>query len=220
MGGLAEQLYGLYQAEIYTVLSNNDPEYQRSLANAGLGWNVRSIPAEKRSSFEQEMKMRAWMGARRVEEARSLAPGTMRAKVLTGPTKLYRVSQSGSKGPIGIWWFGEQVAQRCRKEAGGVASQQLEWLRNVLAVCFNWSTFDRVERFSLHSGERIPAVLGKGLPMPHYKVSPYTDRKTGEQVVDLPVDYWQNKGKMLIGGELQIVLPWIPVHRVSNSGPL
>jgi len=148
MGGLAEQLYGLYQAEIYTVLSNNDPEYQRSLANAGLGWNVRSIPAEKRSSFEQEMKMRAWMGARRVEEARSLAPGTMRAKVLTGPTKLYRVSQSGSKGPIGIWWFGEQVAQRCRKEAGGVASQQLEWLRNVLAVCFNWSTFDRVEHTS------------------------------------------------------------------------
>lgn len=178
MSGLAEQLYALYKVDIYPVLASNDPEYQRSLANAGLGWNIRSIPAGQRASFEQEMKMRAWMGARRVEEARSLDPATVRAKVLRGPATLYRVSQQGSRAPIGIWWFTEQVAQRCRTEAGADGAKQLEWLRNVLAVCFNWSTFDRIERFSLHGGERIPTVLG---------------------------------------GELQIVPPWIPVNRVSTS---
>jgi hypothetical protein len=220
MSGLAEQLCGLFQAEIYIVLANNDPEYQRSLANAGLGWNVRSVPDDKRASFDQEMKMRAWMAARRVEEARSLEPGTMRAKILSGPTTLYRVSQKGSKGPVGIWWFSEKVAGRCRTEAGSDGAKQLEWLRNVLAVCFNWSTFDRLERFSLHGGERIPAVLGKGLPMPHYKADPYFDRKTGQRVVSLPKDYWQQKGNMLLGGELQIVLPWIPVGRVSTTQQL
>jgi len=157
------------------------------------------------------------MAARRVEDARSLDPGTIRAKILIGPVTLYRVSQQGSKAPIGIWWFSEQVAQRCRDEAGADGAKQLDWLRNVLAVCFNWSTFDRVERFSLHGGERIPTVLGKGLSMPHYKADPFIDRNTGERVISLPKDYWQKKGNTLLGGELQIVLPWLPVNRVSTT---
>lgn len=119
MSGLADQLYGLYRAEIYAVLAANDPEYQRSLANAGLGWNVRTLPAVQRTAFEQEMKMQAFLGARRIEEARSLETATIRAKVLTGPITLYRVSQRGSKAPIGIWWFTEKVAQRCSAEVGG-----------------------------------------------------------------------------------------------------
>ena len=149
MSGLADQLYGLYRAEIYAVLAANDPEYQRSLANAGLGWNVRTLPAVQRTAFEQEMKMQAFLGARRIEEARSLETATIRAKVLTGPITLYRVSQRGSKAPIGIWWFTEKVAQRCSAEVGGDGAKQLEWLRNVLAVCFNWSDFNQIERFTV-----------------------------------------------------------------------
>jgi hypothetical protein len=109
------------------------------------------------------------------------------------------------------------VAQRCRDEVGHDGTKQLDWLRNVLAVCFNWSTFDRLERFPLHGGERIPVVLGRGLPMPHYKADPHIDRKTGTSVISLPKDYWQKKGQMLLGGDLQIVLPWIPVKRVSTT---
>lgn len=216
MYGLADQLFRLYTAEIYPVLVKNDPEYQRSLAKAGLGWNVTSVSASQRSSFEQEMKMQAWLGANRVSDAKSLDPATVRAKVLTGSMKLYRVSQKGSTAPPGIWWFSEKLADKCKEEAGSDQTKQMEWLRNVLAVCFNWSRFDQIERLTLHGCERIPAVLGKGLPMPHYKFEPYTDRKTGERVIsELPKDYWKRKGDMLIGGELQIVLPWIPVHRVS-----
>jgi hypothetical protein len=220
MSDLAEQLFGLYTAEIYPVLVNNDPLYQRSLAKAGLGWQPRSVPAAQRASFEAEMKMQAWLAARRVEEAKSLVPGTIRAKLLTGRVTLYRVSQQKSRAPIGIWWFTDKVAERCRAEAGADGAKQLEWLRNVLAVCFNWSTFDRIERIALREGEKIPAILGRGLPMPHYKADPFIDRKTGQRVVSIPDDYWQKKGQMLLGGELQIVLPWIPVHRVSTTSHL
>ena len=211
----------MYVKEIYPILAQNDPEYQRALAAAGLGWQGRTVlgPANRRD-FDQVMKLQATLGAAKILDARSLDPPTIRTKVIEGPTHLYRVSSSSSKWNPGIWWFTEKVAQRCRQEAGPDPIRRLEWLRNVLAVCFNWSSFDRIERLSLQGAERLPAVLGRGLPMPHYKVDPYIDKKTGERVVELPKDYWAKKGEILTGGELQIVLPWIPVRRVTFTQSL
>jgi hypothetical protein len=221
MPGLSDQLYGIYIAKIFPVLAQNDPVYQQSLAKAGLGWNAcGAVPPAHLASFEQEMKLQAWLAGTRIEGARSLDLLTTRAKVLNGPLTLYRVSQSGAITPPGIWWFTEKVAQRCRDEAGPDPQKRLDWLRNVLAVCFNWSRFDRIERLALHSGESIPAVLGRGTPMPHYKADPYIDRKTGEHLIQLPPDYWQKKGEMLLGGELQVVLPWVPVRRVAATNAL
>lgn len=218
MHALSDQLYGIYIANIFPVLAQNDPVYQQSLAKAGLGWNAPAVvPPVHLASFQQEMKLQAWLAAKRIEDARSLDPVTIRAKQLTGALTLYRISQSGTAAPPGIWWFTEKVAQRCRDEAGPDPQKRLDWLRDVLAVCFNWSRFDRIERLALHSGESIPAVLGRGLPMPHYKADPYIDRKTGEHLIKLPVDYWMKKGAMLLGGELQVVLPWVPVRRVAVS---
>ena len=166
--------------------------------------------------------MQAWLAAGQVMDARSLDPTTARAKILIGPQTIYRVT-SGSMlpGKTGIWWFNERVAQRCRDECGPDPQKRLDWLRNVLAVCFNWSDFNAIQRLTLHGGEEIPAILGRGLPMPHYKFDPYIDRKTGRQVVaEFPPDYWQKKGQFLLGGELQIVLPWIPVRRVMTASSL
>lgn len=56
--------------------------------------------------------------------------------------------------------------------------------------------------------------------MPHYKVAPYRDAKTGESRINLPKDYWQRKGQMLLGGEQQVLLPWIPVTRVVTTKQL
>ena len=142
MATLSDQLYGIYTARIYPVLANNDPVYQQSLAKAGLGWTAPDVvPPEHRESFEEEMKLQAWLAATRILDAKSLEPGTVRAKVLDGPLTLYRVSQSGAPAP-GIWWFTGKVAERCRDEAGSDRQAQLDHLRNVLAVCFNWSRFD------------------------------------------------------------------------------
>jgi hypothetical protein len=222
MAALSDQLYGIYIAKVFPVLAQNDPVYQQSLAKAGLGWSAPEVvPPVHLASFEQEMKLQAWLAAMRIEDARSLDPRTTRAKLISGPLTLYRISQSGAVTPPGIWWFTEKVAQRCRDEAGPDPQKRLDWLREVLAVCFNWSRFDRIERLALHSGEIIPAVLGRGVPMPHYKYDPYTDRKTGERLIkEFPPDYWKKKGEVLIGGELQVVLPWVPVRRVAASKTL
>jgi|ERR1035437_1749437 hypothetical protein len=221
MGALSDQLYGIYTARIYSVLAHNDPVYQQSLAKAGLGWTAPAVvPPAHRESFEQEMKLQAWLATTRILDARSLDPSTVRAKVLDGPLTLYRVSQSGAPAPPGIWWFTGKIAQRCRDEAGSDRQEQLDYLRNVLAVCFNWSRFDWIQRLSLRAGESIPAVLGRGLPMPYHKADPYINRKTGQLVIDLPPDYWKKKGEILIGGELQVVLPWIPVYRIAPTDSL
>jgi len=221
VSSLADQLYAIYASRIFPVLARNDPVYQLSLNKAGLGWRAPEIvPPAHLASFQQEMKLQAWLGAARIENARSLDPATIRAKLLDGPLTLYRIAQSGSAGPPGIWWFTEKVAQRCRDEAGPDPQKRLDWLRNVLAVCFNWSRFDRIERLPLHPGETIPAVVGRGLPMPHYKADPYIDRKSGQHLIDLPVDYWKKKGEILLGGELQIVLPWVAVRRVAATASI
>jgi hypothetical protein len=218
---LSDELYHLYTAQIYPVLANNDPVYRRSLQKCGVGWNGGAVPAGQQNSFDQEMKMQAWLAAQRVADARSLEPGSIRAKLLTGPQILYRVSGSAAdQANPGIWWFSEKVAQRSKDAAGSERQARLDWLRDVLAVCFNWSSFDHLVRFTLHPGEAIPAVFGKGLPMPYNKVTPFIDRKTGTQAVSIPADYWKNMGKSLLGGELQIVLPWIPVGRVARTPSL
>jgi hypothetical protein len=149
MPALSDQLYGIYIANILPVLAQNDPVYQQSLAKAGLGWNAPGVvPPAHLASFEQEMKLQAWLAATRIEDARSLDPRTIRAKLQSGPLTLYRISQSGAATPSGIWWFTEKVAQRCRDEAGPAPEKRLDWLRKALAVCFNWSRFDRIERLA------------------------------------------------------------------------
>lgn len=222
MDALAKELHRAYALEVYSVLAVNDPVYQRCLKDAGVGWTGQdSIPSDKREAFDEQMRLQASFGAEKIRSARSLDPGTMRVKVLTGPFTLYRVADSTSKDPYSIWWFTEKVADRCRQEAGARPQARLEWLRNVLAVCYNWSRFDFIQRLAIHSGERLPAVLGKGLPMPYYKLTPFFDSKSGLQVVqEPPPDYWQKKGQMLFGGELQIVLPWIPVRRIATTPSL
>jgi len=218
---LQDQLYAMYVAKIYPVLVKNDPRYRESMFKAGLGWNPTVVTPASRASFEQEMKMQAWLGASKIDGARSLQPDSIQCKVLDWSMTLYRVAEAGSITPPGIWWFTDQVAKRCRDAAGSEAKKQLEWLRNVLAVCYDWSTFDRIERFTLHANESIPAVLGTGLPMPYYKRDPKVDRETGERVVpEAPPDYWKKQGLWLMGGEQQVVLPWIPVMRIATTDSL
>ena len=207
----------MYVARIYPVLVTNDPRYRESLANAGLGWNPTTVPAAQRASFEQEMKMQSWFAASKIKGAKSLQPGSIKCKVLDWRMTLYRVAEAGSVTPPGVWWFTDQVANRCREAAGTEPKKQLDWLRNVLAVCYDWSKFNRIERFTLHSGESIPAVLGVGLPMPYYSRIPREDPVTGKKEYD---DYWQKKGVWLMGGEQQVVLPWIPVGRIATTQSL
>ncbi len=215
---LAGQLSQIYTAKVYPVLARHDPRYRAALKNAGLGWTgTATMTAIVRKAFEEEMRKHAWYGAREIARTRSLEPSTVRVKLLTGAQTLYRVGDSTRPSSTSIWWFTERVAGRCRMEAGAQPEDRLNWLRNVLAVCYNWSKFDRLEQLQLRAGEELPAILGRGLPMPYHLVQPYIDRKTGETMVSIPDEYWKRKGQMLFGGELQTVLPWIPTGRVRAT---
>lgn len=214
MKDLENRLLELFTTEIYPVLATHDPEYRRSLAAIGIWSNVRSVPPQKAEAFAKEMKLRAWLAAQAIVQANSLEPGSVRAKLLEGHETFYRVASKGSKAPTGVWWFSERVAARCRQEAPKAGLTPLDWLREMLAVCFNWSSFDQLESFELQKHERLPAILGIGKPMPHYKV----DTRRG--TVTLPPDYWKRQGQILLGGERQIVLPWVPAGRVKKISSL
>ena len=215
MADLADQLYQIYTAEIYPLLEYTDPEYRRLLAQIK---PFKIVPQKYRSSFEQGMKMQAWLAATKVRSYNSLKPSSIRATVLPGRQTLYRVTSKpgpGEKAWPGIWWFNETVAERCRAEAGSNVGNRLQWLRNVLAVCYNFpNTFDHIQLLKLNERERLPAVLGEGLPMPHYQL--IENPNTGS-IQEPPKDYWQKKGETLLGGEEQIVLPWIPEARIDNK---
>jgi hypothetical protein len=93
----------------------------RAAYNKATGSNLKAPQPEggsRRDSFEKEMRIQAWLAAQHISDAKSLEPHTVLANLLTGPTTLYRVANSTSKAPPGIWWFTEKVAARCRNEAG------------------------------------------------------------------------------------------------------
>ena len=210
---LADQLYQMYTARTYPVLLNSDPAYKACLFRSGVDPSG-VITERNRGRFQEEMRVQAWLGLLEIEDSKGLQPDTIRTKVLTGPQVLYR-SVSKSAPRKGIWWFSEKVVARCRKEAALKGQSNSEWLRDALAICFNWSPMDGMQRFHLHTGEEIPAVLGVGSPMPCNSLKVDKDGK-----VKIPLDYWENQKKMLLGGEQQIVLPWIPISRVMPTSLL
>ncbi len=207
---LQDELYRMYVAQVYPVLLNNDPHYRARLFNCGVD-PTGGLTQGNQANFENEMKLQAWLGACEIEKSRGLEPNSIRTKVLIGPQVLYRSVNSGTKD-TGIWWFSEKVAKRCEEEAAKSGQSKAEWLRNALAVCYNWNTMDGMQRIRLHAGEQLPAVIGIGLPMPFNVLKIHRGR-----IETPPDDYWKNIRKTLLGGELQIVLPWIPVRRVSPT---
>ena len=207
---LEYQLYQMYVARTYPVLLNSDPSYKACLFRSGVDPSG-LITIANRDNFQREMRMQAWLGAREIEKSKGLEPHTIRTKILAGPQILYRCVNKGATH-TGIWWFSEKVAARCRKEADAKGQSRTEWLRNALAVCYNWNDMDGMQRISLHVGEEIPAVLGVGAAKPFNLLSISNKGK-----VEIPKDYWENLRKTLLGGESQIVLPWIPESRVMPT---
>lgn len=221
---LTEQLYNRYTAKIYKLLADHDPVYQRALANCGLGGmgsRGTADMAKNPEAFQTEMRKHASYAANAILAAKGLEPSSIRTDVLKGPETLFRVGdQSRSMSAYGVWWFKQKVANKCRTAvppgSGPNPAAQLDWLRNVLAVCYNWSDFNQFFRVSIRSDEELPIVMGKGTPQPYY--SPPSTRSG--YPVSLPPDYWKKKGVELFGNEIQIVLPWVPQGRITKTASL
>jgi len=72
---------------------------------------------------------------------------------------IYRVASSEAAGsPSGIWWFTQDIWDRCQKEAGRSDSQRITWLHKHLALCYDWSECDRIVR--IHTDTGLPGGAG------------------------------------------------------------
>jgi hypothetical protein len=201
----------------------HDDHYRHALEMAGLSGHIApQVPLHKRKNFEAVMRFQAHLAADALRDAASLQLASARVFVLQGPATLYRLWDSASPGArAGVWWFDEDTLHRARVEAAVVKAPLLAWLRQALAVCYNFSRLDRALVLNLHAQDALPAVQAAGLAMPHYQFKPYIRPDTGERVIDeLPLDYWQQKGKMLFGGAIQTILPWIPKTKMRDAAHL
>lgn len=162
---------------------------------------------------------------------------TLRAEVIHGPLKLYRVLQSRNGGPersdlrrgtadIGDWWFGEDLLASCiqycrafeqERKRNPLLSEMTPdrclraQLRRRLAIRLDWNAIRAVRQLTLDSNESIPVITGLGLPMRIHS----TDadwRKFKDKSLPVAQQY-------LPGGDRQIWVPWTPQKAIQLWTP-
>lgn len=231
-GDVGQQLGTILSKEVFNCLIET-PSYSFFLERAGL-----ARPFERYLKYKPERFPDSYAGtcheyarliAGQVKSLNCLVEGRgLRAEVLHGPLRLYRLMQSRKKPPepadlrrntsyFGDWWFEEPLLKLCerlcvaqeaarRKEPllttmtpeGCLKTQ----LRRRMAISVDWNGIGAIRRLTLAPNESLPVIAGEGLPMPY--LSRTTDwRKHPDK--GKPVARQQ-----LPGGDRQIWLIWTP----------
>jgi hypothetical protein len=198
----------MLSARIYPGLLT-DAVYRKFLTFAGFGpafpSDLKSLSPALGENLTKVAKMQAHIAVREVAKTGGIEESTSCARLLTGPVTLYRFWDSSSpERRVGVWWFHRNVIDTCKLHAGKSAADRQIWLREHLAVCFDWSRMDRIDTLSVQAGTELPAIEGTGAPMRVYSAAALSNGKVSSK------DYWANLGKYFPGGLKQIVLPFIP----------
>jgi len=198
----------MLSAKIYPGLLT-DAVYRKFLTFAGFGPSfppdLKSVSPTLRENLAKAAKMQAHIAVQEVAKSGGLEESTCCAKLITGPVTLYRFWDSSSpERRIGVWWFHRSVIDACKQHAGRSAADRQQWLREHLAVCFDWSEMDRIDTLSLGTAGELPAIEGTGARMRAYSAAALPSGKVASK------DYWANLGRYFPGGLKQIVLPFIP----------
>ena len=195
-------------AKIYPGLLT-DAVYRKFLTFAGFGpafpQDLKSVSPALRENLAKAAGMQAHIAVAEVAKSGGLEESTSCAKLISGPVTLYRFWDFGApERRVGVWWFHRNVIDACKQHAGKPAADRLSWLREHLAVCFDWSQMDRIDTLSLTAAGELPAIEGTGAPMRVYSAAALPSGKVASP------DYWANLGRYFPGGLKQIVLPFIP----------
>jgi hypothetical protein len=198
-------------ARIYSGLLT-DAVYRKFLSFAGFGpafpTDLKSVAPALRENLAKAAKMHAHIAVQEVAKSGGLEESTSCAKLITGPVTLYRFwDSSAAARRVGVWWFHRSVIDACKLHAGRSADDRQAWLREHLAVCFDWSKMDRLDTLELSAASDLPAIEGTGAPMRAYSAAALPSGRATSK------DYWANLGKYFPGGLKQIVLPFIPTVR-------
>ena len=143
-----------------------DAEYQRFLWEAGIaataGLNLATLTPAQRAALQNVAKMRVGLFMRTMESQMAVNQGSAQFAVLRN-TYVYRAANAANARTLeGMWWFTEDIWNRCLSEGGSSDADRLAWLHSNLAVCYDWSKCDRIVR--LFTGDGLPAVQATGQP--------------------------------------------------------
>ena len=148
-------------------------------------------PKKIQERLMQAALARAARIRQQVESKKSLRERRAKAIVLEGPDILYRLWSTKQGNLIRPWWFSKELLVLA--EAGRDRQQTIAWLRDRLAVSFDFGECDRMAQLNLGLGSEIPAIAAWGLPMPQYGVKP---------------------DELFQGEKTQYYLPFVPPRRV------
>jgi len=177
--------------------------------------DIGTVPSSQRNALAENARLRANLLMLELQQLAALRQTKARAVELKAPEyrHLYRLWNSKMKNSeLRFFWFTEDLLRESQRQAGGKKSDRLEWLRQQMAVAYNWSLCDRIAIMRLGPGDEILAVEAEGLPMRGVTIRP------GDREVRLPADYWKNFAKYakpLPGGAPQLFLFLVPPSHVS-----
>jgi hypothetical protein len=201
------------QRELEAALSSTffprlvfDPGYAEFLREAGIparpGLSFSSLTPQQRADLKNLAKMRVSLFIGTIRSKMAIDEGSAKFAMLR-TCDLYRVANSGDPGsPSRMWWFTQDIWDQCQREAGPSDTKRVVWLHDHLAVCYDWSTCDRIVRLNTDLG--LPVIQALGLPKTRFD-SPRMINPTLPGIVHKATIHGGLKG-----GLMQTILPFIP----------
>jgi hypothetical protein len=199
-----------------------DPEFDTAQRNWGSSMpmktpmNIRSptevLPPAVRLRLETAARMCAQLIVMKVDADGSLRERRAKAVILEGPTTLFRLWDSGKDNRTRHWWFSEHLLNLAEAQR---EQSPRDWLRDRLAVSFNFSKCDRISELTLGVRTGIPAVEAWGLPMPQY--SPNASDARSNDNREACQDHSDKAGAIFQGQKTQYFLPFVPPDRIKDA---
>jgi hypothetical protein len=201
----------MLSSKLYPSLFGNK-DYEEFLGLSGIRppypANASSLTPAQQERLLQNAHLRANLLSLELDGLQALKTAKATTVEITGPSPIYRLCNSQVTGSeFRFFWFTEDLLMRSMHEGGTSKKMRLQWLREHLAVSYNWSRCDRLARMRLKKTDALLAVKADGLPMRGVEIRP-TDRS-----VRLPGDYFTNHKKystILPGGDPQLFLYLLP----------
>ncbi len=191
-----------------------DPGYSELLRAAGLrvsmtGPNVLDRAAKDRLREAVARRMHLLFGS--IVSLRVIDPNSLRFAMLADGSYYRAANASDPTSLSGMWWFDQSTWERCGREAGSSDRARIDWLHEKLAVCYDWSTCDRIVRIETSALHPIPALLALGTAVTRVS-SP------GMYGATLPgIGHQSTIHGGLNGGVMQIILPFVPRRHIRNE---
>ena len=219
----------LRNAGLASIPERTDGRVDPGFAQAQSGWrssvpmktplkihsSVQQLPPAVRANLDSAARMCAQLAVMDVSALGALRERRAKAIVLDGPVSLYRMWDSSSDNRTRHWWFSENLFNLASSQSAAANQSTRDWLRDRLAVSFNFGSCDRISTLRFGAGTAVPAVEAWGLPMPQY--SRITRNADGASSGEAGRDYWDKYDAIFQGEKTQYFLPFVPPDRIQDT---